>query len=78
MQITRDCHMTADLAQPRKHSNVTRPSPCLRAGSGHKTSLIPDDVLYMYTHCISYCTYIVVHTLLYMYMYGVLLYTVLR
>ena len=31
------CHMTADTAQPRKHSNVTRPFPILWVWSGDKT-----------------------------------------
>jgi len=29
---------TADSAQPRNRSIVTRPFPCERAGSGHETS----------------------------------------
>ena len=32
-------HMTAESAQPRKRSNVTRPFPFPRAGSGYETIL---------------------------------------
>ena len=32
-------HMTAESAQPRKRSNVTRPFPFPRAGSGYETGL---------------------------------------
>ena len=33
------CHMTADTAQPRKRSNVTRPLSHLWVGSGDETSV---------------------------------------
>ena len=38
MQVTRGYHMTAESAQPRKRSNVTRPFPFPRAGSGYETT----------------------------------------
>ena len=38
--MPRGCHMTADTAQPRKRSNVTRPFPVLWVGSGNETSYI--------------------------------------
>ena len=38
--VPRGCHMTADTAQPRKRSNVTRPFPVLWVGSGDETMLI--------------------------------------
>ena len=34
--------MTAESAQPRKASNVTRPFPVLWVGSGDKTSRVND------------------------------------
>ena len=42
MQVTRGYHMTAESAQPRKRSNVTRPFPFRRAGSGYETNAVPD------------------------------------
>ena len=38
MQACDQCHVTADTAQPRKQSNVSRPFP-LRVGSGHETNM---------------------------------------
>ena len=40
MYHTIKCHMTADTAQPRKHSLFARPFPRERAGSGDETRRI--------------------------------------